>query len=61
MAKAVTTIRQSLQYQPTHSRWFAATHVFFNQVAAFYFEVIGAHEGVLDLGNLEALKDQGAF
>src|SRR5213596_2114922 len=36
-------------------RWFAATQALFNQVAAFYFEVITAHEGVLDLPNKEAL------
>jgi hypothetical protein len=49
MAKATTTIRQSLQHRPRQSDWFAATQRLFNQVAAFYFEVIQAHEGVLDL------------
>ena len=56
MAKATTTIRQSLQYQPAHADWFAATQRLFNQVAAFYFEVTQAHEGVLDLPNKEALS-----
>jgi putative transposase len=35
--------------------WFAATQTLFNQIAAFYFEVICAHEKVLELGNKEAL------
>jgi putative transposase len=56
MAKATTTIRQSLQYQPQHAAWFATTQGLFNRVAAFYFEVIQAHEGVLDLSNKEALS-----
>src|SRR5438094_444964 len=56
MAKATTTIRQSLHYQPHQADWLAATQVLFNQVAAFYFEVIAAHEGVLDLSNNEALS-----
>jgi putative transposase len=55
MAKATTTIRESLQYQGQHATWFAATQRLFNQVAAFYFEVIQAHQGVLDLPNKEAL------
>jgi hypothetical protein len=55
MAKATVTIRQSLQYQPTHANWFAHTQQLFNLVAAFYFEVIAAHEGVLELSNKEAL------
>ena len=55
MAKATTTIRQSLQHRPAHADWFAATQRLFNLVAAFYFEVIAAHEGILDLPNKEAL------
>src|SRR5438034_9052167 len=55
MAKATITIRQSLQYHPAHADWFAATQQLFNKVAAFYFEVIQAHEGVLDLPTKEAL------
>ncbi len=55
MAKATTTIRQSLQYRPQHAAWFAATQNLFNRVVAFYFEVIQVHEGVLDLSNKEAL------
>src|SRR5260221_8450752 len=55
MAKATTTLRQVLTYQPHHAAWFAATQDLFNRVAAFYFEVISAHEGVLDLSNQEAL------
>src|SRR5438132_7398642 len=55
MAKATTTLRQVLTYQPHHTAWFAATQALFNQVAAFYFEVITAHEGVLDLSTKGAL------
>jgi putative transposase len=55
MAKATTTIRQVLTHQPEHGAWFAATQALFNRVAAFYFEVIQAHEGLLDLSNKEAL------
>src|SRR3989442_15036053 len=55
MAKATTTIKQVLNYQPDHAAWFAANAALFNQVAAFYFEVIQAHAGVLDLPAKEAL------
>src|SRR6266702_6151304 len=55
MAKATTTIRQSLNYQPQQSDCFAANQALFNRVVAFYFEVIQAHEGILDLKNKEAL------
>src|SRR5215469_6706259 len=55
MAKATITIRQSLQYRVAHADWFAATQRLFNLVAAFYFEVIAAQEGILDLPNKEAL------
>ncbi len=56
MAKATTTIKQVLNYQPQHAAWFAANQTLFNQVAAFYFEVIQAHQKVLDLKNKEALS-----
>jgi putative transposase len=55
MAKATATIRQAITSQPEHGAWFAATAALFNRVAAFYFEVIQAHEGVLDLSTKEAL------
>jgi IS605 OrfB family transposase len=55
MVKATTTIKQSLQYQSQHVAWFAANQHLFNQVAAFYFSVIQAHEKVLELGSKEAL------
>ena len=54
-AKATTTIRQGMNYQPEHAAWFAANQVLFNQVAAFYFEVIQAHEKILDLKDQDAL------
>jgi ATP-dependent exoDNAse (exonuclease V) alpha subunit len=55
MAKATITIRQRLQYEESQADWFAATQALFNRVAAFYFEAIVAHEGILDLSNKEAL------
>lgn len=55
MAQATQTIRQVLQYSPQYAVWFAATQALFNQVAAFYFEVIQAHEKLLDLSGQEAL------
>ncbi len=55
MATATTTIKQSLRYEEHHATWFAATQALFNQVAAFYFEVIQAHEGILDFSSKEAL------
>src|SRR2546423_15235748 len=54
-AKSIMTIKQVLRYQPHQAAWFAATQALFNQVVAFYFEVIQAHEGVLALSNQEAL------
>ena len=55
MAKATTTIRQVLNYQAENSAWFAANQTLFNRVTSFYFEVIQAHEKVLDLSNKDAL------
>jgi IS605 OrfB family transposase len=55
MAKATKTIKEPLSYKSTHASYFAATKVLFNQVTAFYFEVIAAHPGILDLANKEAL------
>src|SRR5260370_5445695 len=55
MAKATTTIKQILNYEPDHGAWFAENAALFNQICAFYFEVIAAHEKILDLSNKEAL------
>jgi len=55
MAKAITTIRQSLNYQSQHADYLAANHALFNRVVAFYFEVIQAHENLLDLATKQAL------
>ena len=55
MAKATKTIKQSLSYKSAHTSYFAATKRLFNQVAAFYFEVITLHEKVLELSSKEAL------
>ena len=50
MAKATTTIRQVLNYQAECGAWFAENAALFNRVCAFYFDVIAAHEKILDLG-----------
>ena len=55
MAKATTTMKQALSYRSVYAAWFAATQTLFNQVAAFYFEVIAAHPAILDLSTKEAL------
>jgi transposase len=55
MAKATTTIKQSLNYHAPHANYFVANQALFNRVVAFYFEVIAAHEDILDLKNKEAL------
>ena len=55
MAKATATIRESLNYHAPHADSFAANQALFNRVVAFYFEVIQAHEGILDLKNKEGL------
>jgi putative transposase len=54
-ASATKTIRQQLGYRPGISNWFASTQELFNQVVAFYFDVIQAHQGMLELSNREAL------
>jgi transposase len=55
MAKATATIRQMLNSRSDCRAYFAANQALFNRVAAFYFDVIQAHVGVLDLSNKEAL------
>ena len=55
MAKAMKTIRESVHYPPQYAEYFAANQSLFNRVVAFYFKVIQAHEGVLDLPTKEAL------
>lgn len=55
MAKATTTLKQRLNYQPQHVEWFAANQALFNTVVAFYFDVIQAHDQVLRLKTKEAL------
>ena len=49
------TIRQQLETRHGRSEWFATTKALFNQVAAFYFDVIAAHPGVLDVSSKQAL------
>jgi putative transposase len=55
MAKATTTIRQVLNSRSNMQAYFAANQALFNRVVSFYFDVIQAHIGLLDLGNCEAL------
>lgn len=54
-AQATKTIRQPLVFRPGVSDWFATTQALFNQVAAFYFQVLDAHPAVLELPATEAL------
>jgi len=55
MAKAMTTIRQFLNSRSDVQAYFAANQSLFNQVAAFYFDVIQVHGKILNLSNKEAL------
>jgi|SRR5215469_2618616 len=55
MAKATKTIKQQLGCKSAHRSYFAATKALFNQVAAFYFNCIQAHPGILALSFKEAL------
>ena len=45
-----------LHHRPQQEEWFAGTARLFNQVAAFYFDVLQAHPGILDLSDKEALS-----
>lgn len=49
------TVRQQIEYRPGISGWFDITRELFNQVAAFYFAVLQAYPGTLNLSNKEAL------
>ncbi len=49
MSHATKTISQQLDYRPEIAGWFEKTKVLFNKVAAFYFDVIEAHQEVLKL------------
>ena len=55
MAKATTTIRQSLSYPAQFAYYFAEHAALFNRVVGFYFDCIQAHEGILALSNKQAL------
>src|SRR5437764_13040084 len=55
MVKATTTIKQGLNLSAEHGAWFCAHQALFNQVIAFYFDVIQAHEWVLELSSIRAL------
>jgi putative transposase len=55
MAKATITIRQQLNTKTAVGVWLHANQSLFNRVASFYFDVIQAHTGILDLTNKEAV------
>jgi transposase len=55
MGKATTTIKHRLNYPAKRGEWFSTHQALFNRVVAFYFEVIQAHERVLELSSKEAL------
>lgn len=55
MAQAIQTLKIKLIRRPECEPWFYNTKMLFNQVVAFYFNVIQAHQGLLDLTNQEAL------
>src|SRR5215469_9883437 len=54
-AKATKTIKQVLSYKTQHAAWFEQTQALFNTVVGFYFEVIQAHQLVLELSSKDAL------
>jgi putative transposase len=49
------TFRFRLEKRPQSDVWFGETQVIFNKVAAFYFEVIEAHPGIMELSDQPAL------
>lgn len=55
MAKAVKAIKKALNGSADYAAWTASNQSLFNRVAAFYFEVIAAHEKILDISNKEAI------
>lgn len=57
MAKATKTLQHSLSYKPTHATWFAENQRLYHRVVAFYFDILNAHEGLLDLPNTHALTE----
>lgn len=54
--KPQKTQRNRLEYRPRISPWFVTTQTLFNELMAFYFEVIQAHELPLQLGNEDVLR-----
>lgn len=54
-AQATKTIRQPLEHRPGISHWFTTTQALFNEVAAFYWQVLDAHPGLLELPTKDAL------
>jgi hypothetical protein len=54
-AQATKTLRQPLEHRPGVSMWFTTTKTLFNQVAAFYWQVLDAHPAVLELPSKDAL------
>jgi hypothetical protein len=52
---ATKTLRQPLEHRPGVCPWFTTTRSLFNQVAAFYWQVLDAHPAVLGLPGKESL------
>ncbi len=57
MAKATKTIQYALSYHATHAAWFTANQALYNRVVAFYFDIINAHEKLIELSNKDALTE----
>jgi hypothetical protein len=55
MAIATKTICQGLQDRPAVAAWLTHTKLLYNRIAQFYFEVVQAHPGLLDLSAHDAL------
>lgn len=55
MSQATKTLRQPLEHRPGVYTWFTTTQRLFNQVAAFYWQVLDAHPAVLELPAKDAL------
>ena len=53
--KATKTIKQVLSYKPQHAALFEQTQQLYNVVVSFYFDVLQAHQGILELSNMEAV------
>ena len=58
-SKPTKTIKQTLEYR--FPEWFRLTEELFNEVTAFYFDIIQEHEIILELTNKEVLTKLERF